>query len=582
MPLPSDMDTVTVTGRYVNVDGTPAQGTVTFQAVTRLRSSGTATSILPSSVVAALDGTGYLSAQIPATDDPDITPPGWAWQVSEAFGPADAPTYRRSYLMLAPSGQSIDLTNVQPAGPQTPPVANTVVTVAGHGPDAEGDVPIALEYLSDAAVSALSAGQILLWDGTHWVNSAAPHGMGDLVSAANLSDVASVPTARTNLGLRGAALLDVGTSSGTVAAGDDGRITGAMQKAANLADLASIPTARTTLGLGGAALLGVGTTSGTVAAGDDSRIVGAAQKASNLSDLASATTARTNLGLGGAALLNVGTTTGTVTAGDDSRVTGAAQKANNLSDLASASTARTNLGLGGAALLNVGTAASTVAAGNDSRITGALQAANNLSDVATVATARTNLGLGGAATRNVGTTSGTVPDGADTRITITQDASVGNSALGTRVSALETIRDTHGRWYRAATGAYTSNAAVKYDTVETTPNLVSLNSSTGVVTVTNAGQYTITATVLGNISAAGTVTLVIVKGSTPLYSGGCTLVASSAQDFFVEANAVDVTFAAGETFNINLSWSGAGSVTNATALNTVTTHGTNLGIRRTS
>ena len=47
--------------------------------------------------------------------------------------------------------------------------------------------------------------------------------------------------------------------------------------------------------LGGAATLNVGTTAGTVAAGDDSRITGSAQKSSNLSDLASAETARANL-----------------------------------------------------------------------------------------------------------------------------------------------------------------------------------------------------------------------------------------------------------------------------------------------
>ena len=46
--------------------------------------------------------------------------------------------------------------------------------------------------------------------------------------ASNLSDQARASSARTNLGLGGAAVLSVGTTAGTVAAGDDSRITGAV------------------------------------------------------------------------------------------------------------------------------------------------------------------------------------------------------------------------------------------------------------------------------------------------------------------------------------------------------------------
>lgn len=118
-----------------------------------------------------------------------------------------------------------------------------------------------------------------------------------LAIANNLSDLASVSTARTNLGLGSAALL----ASSAVA-----------QTANNLSDLASASTARTNLGLGTAATQSTGTF---------------CQVANNLSDV-TASTARTNLGLGTAATQSTGTF---------------CQVANNLSDV-TAVTALANLG----------------------------------------------------------------------------------------------------------------------------------------------------------------------------------------------------------------------------------------------
>ncbi|EBL9006747.1 phage tail protein, partial [Salmonella enterica] len=58
-----------------------------------------------------------------------------------------------------------------------------------------------------------------------------------------------------------------------------------LAKERNLADLTNIPLARQSLQLGNSATLNVGTTQGSVAAGDDSRITGAMQKSQNGGDI---------------------------------------------------------------------------------------------------------------------------------------------------------------------------------------------------------------------------------------------------------------------------------------------------------
>ena len=99
----------------------------------------------------------------------------------------------------------------------------------------------------------------------------------------NLSDLASVTTARTNLGV-------TATGSDTTYA----------YRANNLSDLASASTARTNLGLG---TMAVANTSSYTVTGNDTTY---AYRSNNLSDLGSASTARTNLGLGTMATQNTG------------------------------------------------------------------------------------------------------------------------------------------------------------------------------------------------------------------------------------------------------------------------------------
>lgn len=116
MTFPTHWTRITVSGTYLDNQGNPLSGTVRFDKSPVVEVAVDGVIVTPSAIVVTLDATGSFSVLIPSTDDPDISPTGWSWHVTECV-----PNKGQSYYIDVPyNGGPINLASAVRVVPLTP------------------------------------------------------------------------------------------------------------------------------------------------------------------------------------------------------------------------------------------------------------------------------------------------------------------------------------------------------------------------------------------------------------------------------------------------------------------------------
>lgn len=111
MALTADLSTITLTGTYVDLNGLPISGSVTFSPQSILKDTDQNQIIINTTISATLDANGSFSVVLPVTDDSDVAPIPFAYAVEEVFAGG------RSFFITIPAGgaASQDIADFAPA-----------------------------------------------------------------------------------------------------------------------------------------------------------------------------------------------------------------------------------------------------------------------------------------------------------------------------------------------------------------------------------------------------------------------------------------------------------------------------------
>lgn len=202
MPFPPTITPITVTAKFLQADGSPCEGAVTFTPSITAELPGYI--VPPSAVSAKLDAAGFLSVQLASTDDPQWEAPGFTYEVTEIIKGLGS---RRSYNIVVPfnaPGGTLDLASIAPVETITPSVGSSYFLVAGgtitgnvtvqgflDAPDLRlGGVKLSVDSINvkrfgavgngiaddtsaiQAAIDAVTVGTVYLPTGTYKITSA--------------------------------------------------------------------------------------------------------------------------------------------------------------------------------------------------------------------------------------------------------------------------------------------------------------------------------------------------------------------------------------------------------------------------
>lgn len=234
MPLPGNITTRTLTGTYTAPTGGPGAGTVIIDTLPQVLTDATAPAFIAGATTLDVDLTGHITVTLPCTDDPDLSPTGWVYRITENIVGRPQRVY---YIPLVyGDGSPVDLAEIAPVSPP-PTQYSTVYGVLGQpntwsSPNTFPDLAVTGVFTLDGTPIAAPPGGTTLYlraDGTWHTPAGGGGGAVDSVNGLTgtvvltATSVAAIPEAVVTT--KGDLL--VAAASGTVirlAAGADGTL----------------------------------------------------------------------------------------------------------------------------------------------------------------------------------------------------------------------------------------------------------------------------------------------------------------------------------------------------------------------